>query len=563
MSIKKLRPWQAEAANKADSWYTKPGNAAALSVSKRFLINAAPGAGKTIASCVIAENLISSGLIERVIVIAPLAEVVNQWSNDFKMVTGRYMGKVTSADGDIDAMGIDICASWAALQGMADVLQAVCQNSKTLIICDEVHHAAVEATWGASAYSAFNDAAYVLLLTGTPIRSDGEKSVWMAYDTKGAIDHPDGGSYTISYGECVDLGYCRPVTFHKHHGKFSVEVAPGRSLSISGYKPAALSPEEKRSPGLQNSLKYYNLAKTPLFENDGVTPLNGCFQWTMIEAAIEKLDDLRLRMPIAGGLVIAPNIEMAKFMADILEILEGRRPTEVNSNLPNSSTKISAFKNTDKRWIVSVGMIAEGVDIKRLRVLAFLPNSLTELAFRQAVGRVVRSAGPNDDTRAYVVMPSFETLDTFALRVEKEMPAAYQKDPGKPKKKTCPVCGEKCDLGAHSCVTCGHSFPKGPTSYKPCSKCSALNPLSAKKCQVCGEEFGTSFTLSLDQALRAGAIARGMDLTEDEVKAAEKIAPHIRSNCLKSGDANLIRIVRILPDETWSRLSEIVSTAPK
>lgn len=563
MSIKKLRPWQAEAKTKAIDWFTKPQPEIGLALSKRFLINAAPGAGKTIAASVIAEQLISLGLVDRVIAIAPLAEVVTQWSNDFKMVTGRYMGKVTSADGDLKAMGIDICASWAGVQNMAEVFQAVCQSSRTLVIFDEVHHAAVEATWGTSAHSAFNDAKYVLLLTGTPIRSDGEKSVWMAYDTKGAINHPEKGSYTISYGECVDLEYCRPASFHRHEGQFSVEVAPSRSIKVSGYKRADLSAGEKRVPGLETSLKFYNLAKTPQFESDGVTPLSDCFQWTMIEASIEKLNDLRLRMPNAGALAIAPNIEMATFLADILEILEGERPVEVNSNLPNAANKINAFRNTDKRWIVSVGMIAEGVDIKRLRVLAYLPNALTELAFRQAVGRVVRTAGPDDDTRAYVVMPSFETFDSYARRIEKEMPLAHRKDPGKPKKKTCPVCGEKCELGAHQCVACGHEFPRPPASYKPCSKCSALNPMSAKKCQVCGEEFGTNFTLSLDQALRAGAIARGIDLSEQEVKAAEKMAPHIRSNCLKSGDENLVRIVRILPEETWSRLSQIVSTAPK
>jgi hypothetical protein len=55
---------------------------------------------------------------------------------------------------------------------------------------------------------------------------------------------------------------------------------------------------------------------------------------------------------------------------------------------------------TDKRWIASVAMISEGVDIKRFRVLMYLPNALTELAFRQAIGRVVRSIGPTDDTRA-------------------------------------------------------------------------------------------------------------------------------------------------------------------
>ena len=71
-------------------------------------------------------------------------------------------------------------------------------------------------------------------------------------------------------------------------------------------------------------------------------------------------------------------------------------------------------------------MVSEGVDIPRLRVLVYLPNALTELAFRQGIGRVVRSAGEDDDTRAYVVMPSFETFNLYAKRVEKEMPDSYR-----------------------------------------------------------------------------------------------------------------------------------------
>jgi hypothetical protein len=53
----------------------------------------------------------------------------------------------------------------------------------------------------------------------------------------GAIDQPEAGTYTLTYGEAVDLGYCRPVTFHRHEGKFTVDevqiVASGR-LSMLG-----------------------------------------------------------------------------------------------------------------------------------------------------------------------------------------------------------------------------------------------------------------------------------------------------------------------------------------
>ena len=62
-------------------------------------------------------------------------------------------------------------------------------------------------------------------------------------------------------------------------------------------------------------------------------------------------------------------------------------------------------------------MVSEGVDIPRLRILVYLPHAKTELAFRQAMGRVVRNFGPNDITRAYVIMPAFQIFDEFARRV--------------------------------------------------------------------------------------------------------------------------------------------------
>jgi len=415
----KLRQWQHEALDKAIDWLLIDRT------DKHFLINAAPGAGKTLASCAIAQKLIQDGEIERVVVIAPRNEVVSQWADDFRWVTGRHMSKVTAADGDIGSLEMDVCLTWSAVQGLLPELQAMCQLSDVLVICDEHHHAAVQAAWGASADGAFADAKFALILTGTPIRSDGAESVWLAYDDVGAIDHPEAGSYTLTYGDAVDLAYCRPVTFHRHEGKFSVELDDGVTVNVAGHSPAALPGSLKRVPGLQTALDFYKLARTPQFESDNVTPLSTGYQATMLEWGSQKLTDLRYRMPTAGGLVIAPTIEMAEYMLDLLEIIEGERPMIVHSQMPNSNSKIKAFRNTNKRWLVSVAMVSEGVDIKRLRVLVHLPNALTELSFRQAIGRVVRTAGPDDDTRAYVIMPSFETFDKYARRIEDEMsPAA-------------------------------------------------------------------------------------------------------------------------------------------
>ena len=155
----KLRPWQIEAINKCLSWYSNNQN------EPQFIINAAPGSGKTIAACSIAQQLIEKKEIDRVIIIAPRTEVVNQWSKDYKMITILSMSKVTAGDSDISSLDIDICATWAAIQGLTNILKDICNTKNVLVICDEHHHAALEAAWGISADSAFKNSKYTLILT--------------------------------------------------------------------------------------------------------------------------------------------------------------------------------------------------------------------------------------------------------------------------------------------------------------------------------------------------------------------------------------------------------------
>lgn len=553
----KLRPWQIEAHQKAMKWLVQDRT------DRHFLINAAPGAGKTLAACAIAKTLLDTEEINRVVVIAPRTQVVTQWAEDFVRVTGRHMGKITARDGEIENLGMDVCATWSAIQGLLPELQAVCRSSKVLVICDEHHHAAVQAAWGESAGGAFLNSKFVLVLTGTPIRSDGAESVWLAYDDNGAISHPEEGTYTLNYGEAVDLGYCRPITFHKHQGRFTVEL-DGEHIKISGDQDTQIPKNLVRIPGLQTALDFYKLAKTPQFIPGSSEPLMTGYQASMVEAGIEKLNQLRYTMPEAGGLIIAPNIEIAEFMAELLEKLDGEKPIIVHSQLSNAEDKIKQFKNTNRKWLVSVAMVAEGVDIKRLRVLIYLPNALTELAFRQAMGRVVRTASYDDYSRAYVVMPAFKTFEKYAKRVEEEMSPAKRIDLGVPKEKVCPECDEHHPLGVKVCL-CGHEFPASPQALKikKCISCGSLNSIGADLCHSCGNPFAAEFSLSLDEALREGAIVRGMDVEECDATESENIAPELRKLILKSGDQHLIKFIQSFPEESWSRLGKFYTESKK
>ena len=553
-----IRPWQNSAINKAIDWFDQKKD-------NKFLINAAPGAGKTICAALIAKKLIEKGEIDRVIVIAPRREVVKQWKDEYKTITNRTMLVVVGPNED---MGVDVCATWNSVQAQQGLFQEVCEKNKTLVICDEHHHAAINAVWGSSAGSSFEKAKYVLVLTGTPIRTEGTAPVWFSYSEDGGqLTHPQEGTYTLTYGEAVDLKYCRPAFFHRHEGKFTVVLKEGGdTIAVSGTGGVKFE-NEKNSSKFANAIKkscdFYTLARAPdpRYTKDGRTLDLNSYQASMLEWGIAKLQSTKERLPQAGGLVIAPNIKVAEYMAKLLHKLTDQKPILVHSNMPNAESYIEAYRESDRDWIVSVAMISEGVDIRRLRILVYLPNAQTELSFRQALGRVVRSMssdlGREDDSRAYVVMPTHSIFEEYARRVEREMKAANIKDEIS-KEKLCPKCQGENDRKNVECEHCGYKFPKRESRFRKCESCEHKNPVHLEECESCGSKFGHEYTITLDSALRMGGIAREMDVDEGEVLNAEKYYKELRKQFLESGDARIIESMSLIPEEAWGKIGKII-----
>lgn len=547
----KLRDWQQAARAKAINYYqTADGD-------RHFVINAAPGAGKTRVSCTIAADLLELGMISRVIVIAPRSAVVDQWAKEFQRTTARHMMKITAAD-NLGPVQSDICATWAAVKDLQDAFQAICAADDVLVICDEHHHAAIKAAWGASADSAFREARFSLILTGTPTRSDGARSVWLDLDELGALKHPEEGMYTLTYGQAVELNYCRPVVFHRHRGLFTVDLDNGLEIEVSSDGPPVLPDGLVVDAAIRRVVDFHRLARTPQYEADRKTPKMSGYQASMMACASEKLDDIRLDFPEAGGLVIAPDIRMADYFASIIERLEGERPLVVHSSVPNPDRRIDAFRAAHRlRWLVAVGMVSEGVDIQRLRVLVYLPHPMTELAFRQAIGRVVRNAGPDDDSRAYVVMPALEQFDEFARRIEEDMPSTSSGEDASSRGKRCIVCGARSALSATDCMDCGAEFRAREVAFTTCA-CGARNRITERNCLTCGSDLVGTYRITLSSAARDGLIARGVDLPEEVVCEAEAMAPAHRA-LLKRAEASnkaLARMLKTFPMEMLPQLAK-------
>lgn len=549
----KLRKWQEDALTKVLAYFTFGGG-------KHFIINAAPGAGKTKCAAAIAAALLARELIDRVIVIAPRKTVVEQWAIEFRAVTGRRMEKVTAADQTL-LTAKDVCATWNAINGLQDLFQSICRGSRTLVICDEHHHAAIKAAWGVSAESAFADAAYCLVLTGTPVRSDGAESIWFDVDQFGGLKQPAAGTFTLTYGEAVELGYCRPVVFHRHWGRFEVQLDDGLLAEVESGAPPVLPPGIEVDRLLRRLADFDNLARVRTFEADEITPRSDSYQASMFGWASHRLDQVRHELPSAGGLVIAPSIAMAKYFSLLIERHEGSKPILVHSDAPNAAQKIDAFRHdTDVRWLVSVGMVAEGVDIPRLRVLAYLPSAHTELAFRQAVGRVVRNCGPNDHSRAYVIMPAIQKFDEFARRIENDMPTLAPADESKLRQKVCRECGAMNELGETCCHHCGTEFPGRRVQFVAC-ECSALNPSTQSECLTCGSDMMRPYKIKLHDAARDGIISRGIALPEEAVLRAEKQTEASRELVRRAEAENqlLAGVLRTFPLELVPELARLAA----
>ena len=108
--------------------------------SDKFVINAAPGSGKTYTALVIAKELLRERKIDKVVVVAPSNEVVKQWSSDAKVILGSDMMKVSGGDkDDLLSYGTHYSTTWQSLGSLLDAFHTLCCSYKTLIICDEQH----------------------------------------------------------------------------------------------------------------------------------------------------------------------------------------------------------------------------------------------------------------------------------------------------------------------------------------------------------------------------------------------------------------------------------------
>ena len=363
-----------------------------------FLAVATPGAGKTTFALRIASELLSTGAVQAVTVVAPTEHLKTQWALAAARVGIMLDPGFKNAMGATSADFHGVAVTYAGVAAHTLLHRARTERRRTLVILDEVHHAGDALSWGDAVREAFEPAARRLCLTGTPFRSDTNPIPFVRYErgpdgiTRSASDHSYG------YSDALRDGVVRPVIFMAYSGTATWKTRAGDEITATLGEPLTV----------EQTAHAWRTALDP----------HGDWMPAVLQAADRRLTEVRRGMPDAGGMVIASDHKNAKLYAELLQGITGRPPVVVLSDDPGASKKIAAFDASDDRWLVAVRMVSEGVDIPRLAVGVYGTSVQTPLFFAQAVGRFVRNRRPGET--ASVFLPSVPVLLALAAEMEAE-----------------------------------------------------------------------------------------------------------------------------------------------
>jgi superfamily II DNA or RNA helicase len=389
-----LRAWQEEATA-----------AVRAHTGTSFLASATPAAGKTTFGLHIAHRMLSAGFVSRVVVAGPTTHICRQWAAD----AGRYGIDLEpnrpNSDGPESGDFHGVAVTYQTIAAGPETHRQAASRRPTLLIADEPHHMGDLAAWGLQTRKAFDGARFRLLLSGTPFRSDNSAIPWVTYDDDG-LSRAD---YAYGYPQALVDRVCRPITFLPYDGEMEwISDGRLRSADFDLVLPAAEAARRLRT------------ALSP----------EGEWMGEVLRDADARLSEVRADgHPDAGGLVIASDQDHARAIAARLGSIAGERPELVMSDEPDASRRIADFAASNRRWLVSVLMVSEGVDIPRLRVGVYATAARTELFFRQVVGRFIRATPGPRRQMSYLLMPADSRLKALAREIELERRHALDLSP--------------------------------------------------------------------------------------------------------------------------------------
>lgn len=445
-STSSLRGWQEKAQAKCLAQFA--------SGKRVWVQETVTGGGKTFFAKEIAVQMCDEESVDLIIVVVPSIGVLTGWLNAFKGILNATAGPNYQADTQAWV------TTYAGYKAVCNALASRMTKGYLLVI-DEYHHAEREAHWGQAVEMLSRGAKHVLMLSGTPWRTQGtiallekERNIYSRpyYSEDGTIE-PD---HYYRYAEDLKskTRATVPIQFEFEPAE-AVDKNTGEiyKLSLDTDDWWDLADERCREP----LGKYVAIT-------DKARPLNVRLEGkemhqNLIAKGLKKLEKSRAQIKAACGIADVSIMHIAcTCIADarsvesyITAFHPWAKAETIVSEDASSARRIEEIQRACRQGsqdrpdvIISVGMISEGVDIPAIKVTVYFNKILTLLYLIQLIGRGQRRIrldrlvenGINDgyvdrndaidETPSYFLAPAHPYIIWMARQIEQDIRQARQ-----------------------------------------------------------------------------------------------------------------------------------------
>ena len=365
----------------------------------------APGSGKTRGASIFATELLAAGIVDRVLWIVPRDNLRQQVVRDFHSPEHGLRFFVQTAKGSRWPGSRQICLDGNVAAGVVATCQTICVDGakaarwvgslRTLVILDEGHHLAEngladtesdEGAWTPHMQRVVDAAAWVLDMSGTPVRHAGGRIAFLSYDetTKTPI---------------FDVKYTRRDAIAEH-AVLPIEFR--RLDGVAKYQHLSRDHEVEISKATGKAAKH--ALRSAMDEGSD-------YRDDAVMEAMRHWKAYRTSAYASRVIIVADTQKAARHYATLV-----RREFHVDvalaiSDDKDSPRRIQRFREHPEEFhvLVTVGMAHEGLDVPDCTHLICLTRYRSRPWLEQAFARVTRFNAkcglPWSEQIAYIFVP--------------------------------------------------------------------------------------------------------------------------------------------------------------
>jgi superfamily II DNA or RNA helicase len=394
--------------------------------TRTILVRVCPGGGKS-ALPIIAGRLITAGLADAMCWVVPRMSLQDQGERNFqdpffRRLLNHNLAIRTSTNEPNPCRGLNGFVTTYQALGMPSgkLVWEEFKRRRYILVLDEFHHVEENGVWHNALQPLVDEAAYLVLMTGTIERGDGKAIAFIPYGDDGAgglapVVTESEEMAVVEYGRQIALEEkaILPLYFRLSDGAVSWKK-DGHEYSVDSLAEA-----------------------NRLWAGAAImTALNTDLGMSILDDAVSSWRDERGKGHTSASLlVVTATYDHAKRVHCYLRDERGISNADIatSHNPEQAVTAIRKFKRGKTEILVTIAMAYEGMDVPSISHIACLTHIRSVPWIEQMCARAVRidpDGGDYLDQRAHIFAPDDLLFRAVVDRIEREqLPVVKAREP--------------------------------------------------------------------------------------------------------------------------------------